>query len=335
MKKFLKWTLLVVARRRRRAAFRAFLYFIPPFFITPPGDVLQGRWPTRRRRSTDIADPAERAIAERGRDIVMTHRLHRLPRDQRPAGARPTKYLAGGGLKVQTRARHVRQPQPDAGPRNRPRPGAPTTRSSASCGAACSPTATSCRYTTMPWASFSNWTEEDRHAVVVYLRHLPPIRHEIPEPDPATPSRCRARSSRTTAAKTTARRPAQTPVTALSSARRPKSTWPTHRLAAAGRRRRGPRCSSRVLVAAALRRRHRALVLRRRALVRLARLRATSSGRRSTCRRGLHASSRAHLPRPLRRVPRAEARAARRARAAARFSINGQPIGCRSNRSCG
>ena len=23
----------------------------------------------------------------------------------------------------------------------------------------------------MPWASFSNWTEEDRHAVVVCLRH--------------------------------------------------------------------------------------------------------------------------------------------------------------------
>ena len=33
----------------------------------------------------DIADPAERAIAERGRYIVMTHRLHRLSRDQRAA----------------------------------------------------------------------------------------------------------------------------------------------------------------------------------------------------------------------------------------------------------
>jgi hypothetical protein len=33
----------------------------------------------------------------------------------------------------------------------------------------------------MPWANFSNWTEEDRHAVVVYLRHLPPIKQRTPE----------------------------------------------------------------------------------------------------------------------------------------------------------
>ena len=36
----------------------------------------------------------------------------------------------------------------------------------------------------MPWPLFSNWSEEDRHAVVVYLRHLPAIRHETPEPVP-------------------------------------------------------------------------------------------------------------------------------------------------------
>jgi hypothetical protein len=38
--------------------------------------------------------------------------------------------------------------------------------------------------TPMPWGVYSNWTEEDRHAVVVYLRHLPPIRHQTPEPVP-------------------------------------------------------------------------------------------------------------------------------------------------------
>ena len=36
--------------------------------------------------------------------------------------------------------------------------------------------------TVMPWPVFSNWSEEDRHAVVVYLRHLPAIRHQTPEP---------------------------------------------------------------------------------------------------------------------------------------------------------
>ena len=29
--------------------------------------------------------------------------------------------------------------------------------------------------TAMPWPLFSNWSEEERHAVVVYLRHLKPI----------------------------------------------------------------------------------------------------------------------------------------------------------------
>jgi hypothetical protein len=38
-------------------------------------------------------------------------------------------------------------------------------------------------YTVMPWAGFSNFTEEDLHAVVVYLRHLPGVRNRIPEPD--------------------------------------------------------------------------------------------------------------------------------------------------------
>jgi hypothetical protein len=38
--------------------------------------------------------------------------------------------------------------------------------------------------TAMPWPMFSNWSEEDRHAVVVYLRHLKPITHQIPEPVP-------------------------------------------------------------------------------------------------------------------------------------------------------
>ena len=37
----------------------------------------------------------------------------------------------------------------------------------------------------MPWADFSNMTEEDRHAVVVFLRHLKPVRHRIPDWSPS------------------------------------------------------------------------------------------------------------------------------------------------------
>src|SRR6185436_7648172 len=68
--KFLKWALLVIVVLAV-CAFGAFLYFIPPFFITAPEDfgkqMAQAAPPVN-----DISDPAERAIAERGRYIVMT-----------------------------------------------------------------------------------------------------------------------------------------------------------------------------------------------------------------------------------------------------------------------
>jgi len=37
-------------------------------------------------------------------------------------------------------------------------------------------------YRAMPWAWFSNWTEEDRVAVLTYLRQIPAIAHKIPPP---------------------------------------------------------------------------------------------------------------------------------------------------------
>jgi len=78
MKRFLKWaavTLLVLVV----VAFGCFLYLIPPFFLTPPedfGKAMAGAAPV----ATDIADPAERAIAERGRYIVMALVLRSVTR---------------------------------------------------------------------------------------------------------------------------------------------------------------------------------------------------------------------------------------------------------------
>ena len=34
----------------------------------------------------------------------------------------------------------------------------------------------------MPWPAFSQWTDEDMQAVLVYLRHTVPIVHRIPKP---------------------------------------------------------------------------------------------------------------------------------------------------------
>ena len=39
-------------------------------------------------------------------------------------------------------------------------------------------------YRHMPWAVFANWTEEDRRAVVTYLRLIPAVPHGIPNPIP-------------------------------------------------------------------------------------------------------------------------------------------------------
>lgn len=180
MRRVIKWAagiLIVVAG----IAFCAFLYFIPPFFVAPPeafsGPVAEAPPPV-----DGIADPAERAIAARGRYIVMTAGCigcHFMNGEQGPD---LTKYLAGGGLKIQsahgTMVSRNLTTDPETGLARRTDDDVKRVLRSG-----VFPDAHIVSYTSMPWASFSHWTEEDRHAVVVYLRHLPPVRHAIPEPD--------------------------------------------------------------------------------------------------------------------------------------------------------
>jgi hypothetical protein len=181
MKKFLKWALLVVVVVAM-CGFLAFLYFIPPFFLTPPetfGKAMADAAP----KVADIADAAERAIAERGRYIVMTSGCNGCHAIVGPQGPDLTKYLGGGGLKIQTA--HVTYvsrnltPDKETGLARRTDDEVKRVLRSGtfSDGHVVAGTA-------MPWPVFSNWTEEDRHAVVVYLRHLKPIRHATPEPVP-------------------------------------------------------------------------------------------------------------------------------------------------------
>jgi mono/diheme cytochrome c family protein len=179
MKKFFKWAglallLLIVV------GFGAFLYFIPPFFMTPPeafGKAMADAAPG----TGDIADPAERAMAERGRYIVMTTGCigcHAVVGSQGPD---LTKYLGGGGLKIQTaHATFVSRnltPDKETGLGRRTDDEVKRVLRSGTFA-----DGHVVEGTAMPWPVFSNWTEEDRHAVVVYLRHLKPIRHPTPEP---------------------------------------------------------------------------------------------------------------------------------------------------------
>lgn len=181
MKRFLKWALLVLAVIAV-CGFGAFLYFIPPFFITPPedfGKALADAAPP----VTDIADPAQRAIAARGRYLVTTHGCIGCHATNGSQGPDLTKYLAGGALKFQTPhgtfiSRNL-TPDQDTGIGRRTDDEVKRVLRSGTF-----PDGHVAIGSVMPWPAFSNWTEEDRHAVVVYLRHLKPIAHRIPDPAP-------------------------------------------------------------------------------------------------------------------------------------------------------
>ena len=179
MRRILKWIVgivLVVGG----VAFLAFLYFIPPFLTAPP-ETFSGPMATAPPVSR-IADPAERAIAERGREIVMRTGCIGCHATNGSQGPDLTKYLAGGGLKFQTPhgtfvSRNL-TPDKETGLGKRTDDEVKRVlRSGLFADGHIAP------HTVMPWADYSNWTEEDRHAVVVYLRHLPSVRHQIPDPD--------------------------------------------------------------------------------------------------------------------------------------------------------
>ena len=120
MRPFLKWTIVLVVVIAV-GAFGAFLYFIPPFFITPPetfGKAMADGAP----RVDGISDPRERAIAARGRYLVMTTGCTGCPRDQRLAGSGPDQIPRRRRAEDPDTRGHVRQPQPDARSGHRHRP---------------------------------------------------------------------------------------------------------------------------------------------------------------------------------------------------------------------
>src|SRR5262245_29775064 len=100
MIRFLKWALAVVVVVVL-CALGAFLYFIPPFFTTAPEEF--GKQMAAAAPSVgSISAPTERAIAARGRYIVVTTGCIGCHATNGPQGPDLTKYLAGGGIKSHT-----------------------------------------------------------------------------------------------------------------------------------------------------------------------------------------------------------------------------------------
>jgi mono/diheme cytochrome c family protein len=179
MRRVLKWGAIVLVILVL-GGFLAFLYFIPPFFLTPPEKFAQDMGEAAPAVA-DIADPAERAIAEHGRYIVLTTGCIGCHATNGSEGPDLAKYLAGGGLKIATSSStYVSRnltPDKETGLGRRTDDEVKRVLRSGTF-----PDGHVVPNTAMPWGVFSNWTEEDRHAVVVYLRHIKAWRHQTPEP---------------------------------------------------------------------------------------------------------------------------------------------------------
>jgi hypothetical protein len=181
MKRFLKWAAVIVLVLAV-VGFGTFLYLIPPFFMDGFRDQIRADMESAPPPVDSIADPATRAVAERGREIVRRTGCIGCHAAAGAQGPDLTKYLAGGSTKFYSdRGTFVSRnltPDPATGLARRTDDEVKRVLRSGTF-----PDGHVVPYTTMLWANFSNWSDEDRHAVVVYLRHLPAIPHRIPDAD--------------------------------------------------------------------------------------------------------------------------------------------------------
>jgi mono/diheme cytochrome c family protein len=179
MKRILKWTAVVVLVAAL-GGFLAFLYLIPPFFVAAP-ETFSKPVADAPPPVSGITDPAERAIAERGRYLVTVAGCIGCHATNGAQGPDYSRYLAGGSLKMDTPegtyvSRNLTSDKETGLARRNDEQVKRVLRNGVFPDGHIVPA------TVMPWPAFANWTEEDRHAVVAYLRHLPAVRHEIPEP---------------------------------------------------------------------------------------------------------------------------------------------------------
>ena len=181
MKKILKWVGIVVLVLAI-VGFVCFLYFIPPFTMIPPEEFIK---PTLAAGPSldDIADPTERAIAKHGKFLVTTFDCSGCHTPFGEQGPNLDEYLAGGNKNtfLTSGSFVTRNLTPDKTTGLGRRSDAEVMRVLRT---GLLPEGRIAHNEDMPWTIISNMTEEDRYAIMTYLRHLKPVNHPIPNPEP-------------------------------------------------------------------------------------------------------------------------------------------------------
>ncbi len=179
MKKFLRWSAIVIGCLVV-VGFLAFLYFIPPLTMVPQTAFTQPLAQALDAPLKSIKDPAEKILAERGKMIVGHSACSDCHTPQGAQGPNYNEFLAGGGMKDEFKLYGSvvsRNLTPDKETGIGMRTDAEIMRVLRS-GVSHDGRVMTPVY--MPWFDFSNMTDEDRYAVVVYLRHLKPVWNKIP-----------------------------------------------------------------------------------------------------------------------------------------------------------
>jgi hypothetical protein len=179
MKKFMKWAGIVLGCLIV-VGFLGFLYFIPPFTLAPPEE-FSGPPASAQPSLGGIKDPAQRAIAEHGKYIVLRTGCTECHTPQGDKGPMWDQYLAGG-MKLNSKesgtviSRNLTSDLQTGLARRTDADVMRVLRSGVLSDGRL------VNHRAMPWAPFSNWSEEDRYAVLTFLRNVKPFKHEIPEP---------------------------------------------------------------------------------------------------------------------------------------------------------
>jgi len=166
------------------AGFLAFLYLIPPFDLVSPESLIAPETAAPPSLAS-MTDPKTRALAERGKYIVMITGCADCHTPPGPNGPDFSRYM-GGGLKTSFKGHgtfvsaNITPDRADGLGRRTDEDVLRVLRSGVSADGG-----RQLWYRDMPWAWFANWTEEDRRAVLVYLRQIAPIAHKIPPPSDA------------------------------------------------------------------------------------------------------------------------------------------------------